>query len=166
MRALFLDRDGVLNNLVKNRPPWKLDEIKIYQDAKMIIKYAKSKNFLPIIVTNQPDAARGSITYKNLYEINSFISRKLGIGPSYVCDHAHDGICECRKPKIGLLLKAQKEYNIELNKSFLIGDREKDIIAGNKAECTTIFLSKKGCKLADYSVSNHKELLFLIKKLL
>ncbi len=166
MKALFLDRDGVLNKLINNRPPWEIKEVSLFPQAKIIIKIAKSKNYIPIIVTNQPDAARGSIDFKTLYKINSYISRKLGIGASYVCDHPYDGICECRKPKIGMLLEAQKKYKLNLEESWLIGDRKKDIIAGNTAQCTTISLSKENCEEANYSVPNHQELTLLLKKLL
>ena len=70
-RALFLDRDGVLNKLKINRPPWKIDEIEIYPESKTIIEIAKKNKYVPIVVTNQPDAERGNLSFENLYEIDT-----------------------------------------------------------------------------------------------
>ncbi len=165
-KALFLDRDGVLNKLVDNRPPWHKSEVIFYSAAKSILQIAISKNFLPIVVTNQPDAGRGKLSYENLHSINRFICEHLQIKLFYICDHPFDNICECRKPKPGMLLKASSENNIDLSESFLIGDREKDIQAGINAGCKTIFLSAKICDKANYNVINHKQLIFLLKDIL
>ncbi len=165
-RALFLDRDGILNKLVKNRPPWNIDEINIYPEASTIIEHIKKYSYIPIIVTNQPDAGRGKLTYEKLYQINDYISNILEIEYKYICPHPYDGMCNCRKPLPGMLLRAKEENNIDLHNSILIGDREKDIQAGRSAGCKTIFLSAEDCSFADYNVENHLELLLLIKKLI
>ena len=165
-KALFLDRDGVLNYLVSNRPPWSLSEIKIYDEAFEIISLAKQKSYIPIVITNQPDAGRGKLGFDDLENINNHIMRILGINHSYICMHPYDGMCNCRKPKIGSFLNAKQKHKINLEKSILIGDRDKDIIAGNNANCTTIKISNSSSPLANYNVSNHNELINLIKKLL
>ena len=164
-KGLFLDRDGVINKLVDNRPPWKISEIFIYEEIKDIINYSRSLDYIPIVITNQPDAARGDITYDLLNKINSSICKKLNLNNCYICDHPYDGVCECRKPKPGMILQASKDINIDLNKSYMIGDREKDIEAGRRAGCKTISISESQIA-ADYKVKNHNQLLKLLKKIL
>ncbi len=166
IKAVFLDRDGVLNKLVQNRPPWKENEIELFKESSTLIQLIKQKSYLPVVVTNQPDAARGSLEFNTLYKIHDYICNKLDISISYVCDHPYDGMCNCRKPKIGMLIKAKKEFNLDLKNSFLIGDREKDIVAGKNANCKTICIAQSRCIFADYNVGNHSELIFILKKLL
>ena len=162
-KALFLDRDGVINKLVDNRPPWKVSEISIYDGIQEIIEYSINQNFIPILITNQPDAGRGQISYELLYKINRKICNEVNLEKFYVCDHPYDGLCNCRKPKPGMLLKASEENNINLKKSFMIGDRDKDILAGKRAGCTTISLSKIDIG-ADFHAVSHFQLLNLLKK--
>tara|TARA_B100000886_G_scaffold95658_1_gene63431 strand:+ start:2789 stop:3313 length:525 start_codon:yes stop_codon:yes gene_type:complete len=163
-KALFLDRDGIINKLIDNRPPWNLDEIKIFNGIRDIIIFSEYLGYLPIVVTNQPDAGRGKLTYQLLHKINKIICKKVGIKKFYVCDHPYDGMCECRKPKPGMLLKAAKENSINLYESFMIGDRLKDIEAGKAAGCRTISLSKSNLG-ADFSISSHSEFLGLFNDL-
>ena len=164
-KALFLDRDGVLNKLVNDRPPWKLSEISIYYEMYEIIKLTKKYNYLPVVITNQPDAGRGKLEYSMLYKINEIICRKLDINNFYICDHPYDDMCECRKPKPGMIIKASLDLNINIKESILVGDREKDIKAGKTAGCKTIFLSNKKLNFANYNVLNHIELIYLLKKI-
>ena len=164
-KGLFLDRDGVINKLIDNRPPWRLSEIVIYEEIKSIIDYSKKLNFIPVVITNQPDAGRGKITYELLNKINNSICENLNLDNFYICDHPYDGLCECRKPKPGMLLRASKEINIDLNNSYMIGDRKKDIEAGKRAGCNTISISEFEIG-ADYRVQNHIELLILLRKIL
>ena len=164
-KAFFLDRDGILNKLVENRPPWKISEISLFNEAHEIIKIIKSKNYLPIVVTNQPDEARGKL-FVNTDSINQNICTKLELEHYYICKHPYDGICNCRKPKPGMLLKASKDLNIDISKSFLLGDRAKDIKAGESAGCLTILLrNKKICK-SNFHVYNNQELIYLLRNIL
>ena len=165
-KALFLDRDGVLNQLIQNRPPWLISEIKLYKEAKEIIKLAKTKNYIPIVISNQPDAGRGKLSYKKLNLINQRIMKNLSIDYFYICKHPYDGLCDCRKPKSGSFFKAKTEHNINLKNSFMIGDREKDIIAGHNAGCVTLKISKFDSGISDYVVSSHSELIILLNSLL
>ena len=165
-KALFLDRDGVLNKLYNNRPPWKISEIEIFSEAKEIIKIAKSKEFLPVIVSNQPDAARGHVSIHKIYKINQNICNQLNINNSYLCIHAYDNLCECRKPKPGMFFQAASEINIDLNKSYMVGDRLKDIVAGKKAGCKTIYLNDKRLHISDFNVNSHRSLINIIQLLL
>ena len=130
------------------------------------VKIAKMNGYIPIVVTNQPDSARGNLSLNSIYEINQNICNQLFIEKYYICPHGYDNLCECRKPKPGMLLKAAIENDLCISESFLIGDREKDIKAGNNAGCKTIFLNKRKTKMADYCVHNHNELIILINILL
>lgn len=163
-KAFFFDRDGVLNKSIRvnnevSRPPWDIKEIVIFKLAYELIKETKKLGYIPIVVTNQPDIGRGDITYEKAFKINKFIMDKLKIDKFYICPHGSDYECDCRKPKPGMLIKASKEYKIDLKKSIMVGDREKDILAGINAGCKTTFLGKKQTDLADYHVNNHADLL-------
>ena len=100
--------------------------------------------------------------------IQKNICDSLDIKISYKCIHPYDGLCECRKPKPGMIKTAEKEHLIELNKSFLIGDRIKDIQAGNAVRCKTIYLNNEAYyqSQSSYKVNNHKVLLELLDMLL
>lgn len=95
--------------------------------------------FLLIVVTNQPDVARGITTRETVETIHDYISICLPINDFYACFHEDKDGCNCRKPLPGSLLKAAKIHNIDLSKSYMVGDRRKDIEAGNRAGCKTIF---------------------------
>lgn len=164
-KGFFLDRDGILNKLFNGRPPWKLSEIIIFEEAYDLIKIIKEKNYLPIVVTNQPDEARG-VKYFDTEKVNDEICKKLNLKYSYICKHPIDGLCNCRKPKPGLLIKAYNEIPIDISKSFMLGDREKDIIAGKSFGCKTILLSSNIICKSDFYIRNHQELIPLLKKIL
>jgi D-glycero-D-manno-heptose 1,7-bisphosphate phosphatase len=161
IRAVFIDRDGVLIEALKidNKPKSikKLNEIKVIKDVKAGIKLLKKK-FKLIIVTNQPDVARKIITKKSVNEINNFLKKKLKIDYVLECFHDVKDKCKCRKPKSGLFIKAKKNWKIDLKKSYMIGDRKIDIIAGNNAGCKNFFIdyqyaekkpSKKYCEYVE-----------------
>ena len=93
-RALFLDRDGIINYLVDGRPPWHISEVRLYQGIRKIIQQANRMNYISIIVSNQPDYARNKISKEHVLEINSFIERKVGVYSSYLCLHGNDGECD------------------------------------------------------------------------
>jgi len=164
-KAFFLDRDGVLTKLVEDkRPPWAVDEVEFTDLAKPLLKRIFESSFLPIVVTNQPDAGRGSCRLEELKEVNQFIMKHLRIGVVYTCYHPYDGMCECRKPGAGMLRAASKDLDICLTDSILLGDRNKDIQAGKRAGCTTIRLGDDD-KDATYSCQNELEILELVDKL-
>ena len=169
-KALFLDRDGVLNKLIKKnnneyRPPWKIEEIIIFNNAYELIKKSKKLNLIPIVITNQPDIGRGDIPYENAFKINKIIMDSLKIDKFYICPHGTDHECNCRKPKPGMLLKAAKEYKINLDHSIMVGDRKKDVLAGREAGCKTIYLGKESIGIEDFHVKNHEELIKQILKI-
>ena len=143
-KAFFFDRDGILNkSLIINRKPYSpkfpSELVLNYQLVKFINKL-KKEGYLIIVVSNQPDIKSGKLTKFSLKIMNSIIKKYFNVDDIYICPHGKNDDCECRKPKPGMLLEASKKWNIELKKSFLIGDRWKDIAAGSIMNCTTIFI--------------------------
>jgi len=98
------------------------------------------EGYLLIVVTNQPDVARGTQTREVVESINQFLLDNLPIEKVYTCYHDNADGCDCRKPKPGLLLQAAREYDIDLNSSYMVGDRWSDIEAGNASGCKTIYI--------------------------
>jgi D-glycero-D-manno-heptose 1,7-bisphosphate phosphatase len=144
-KAVFLDRDGVLNNIIiKDGLPYspsKYEELKILPGVKDSIKKLKKMEFLCIMVTNQPDVARGKIEKEIVVKMNNYLSKTLDLDDTFVCFHDDVDKCKCRKPKPGLILEATQKWNINLSKSYMIGDRWKDIDAGALSGCKTIFIN-------------------------
>ena len=147
--ALFLDRDGVLNALVVKkdgtmRPPWDPAELQISLAAVEAFSDSCFERWTKVVVTNQPDIARGDLTSVNLDRINEIIAREIpSIDSIYVCPHDNNDNCLCRKPKPGLLTSAAHELDIELASSFMVGDRWVDIAAGKNAGTRTILVESE-----------------------
>jgi D-glycero-D-manno-heptose 1,7-bisphosphate phosphatase len=143
-KAVFVDRDGVLIRAprINDKPHSikKLEQLKILNGVNRGIKLIK-KNFKIIMITNQPDVYRKRTTIRDVKKINNFLKKKLKLNDVYVCYHDNFHKCNCRKPKPGMLLLAKKKWNIDLKKSFLIGDRSSDIVAGKKVGCTNFFIN-------------------------
>ncbi len=146
-KAVFLDRDGVINKAPLKRglptSPNTLDELEILPGVKKSIKKLKKLNFICLVVTNQPDVQRGKVNKDTVIKINNILKKETEFDDIFVCYHDDKDKCDCRKPKPGLLFQAKKKWNIDFTKSFMIGDRWKDIEAGEKAGCKTIFLDYK-----------------------
>ena len=169
-KAVFFDRDGTIikTKISKDNKPIaikNLKECKIFPSTKKIFEKLK-KNYLIFIITNQPDVARKKNLKKNVVEINRYLKNKLPIKRIYTC-YCENNKCKYRKPNIGMLKDAAKKYKIDLKKSFVIGDRWKDIKAGKKADCKTIFIDKKyNEKLKgrpNYSIKNLAQLKKIFK---
>jgi len=146
-RAVFLDRDGVVNRaFVYNgvpMPPRTLEEVEILFGVKESIVLLKQHDFEVVIVTNQPDVARGFVTLDSVTQINELIELHLGITHFYTCFHDDSDKCNCRKPEPGLILKAAQDLGIDLSHSSMIGDRWRDIAAGQSAGCECFFIDYK-----------------------
>jgi D-glycero-D-manno-heptose 1,7-bisphosphate phosphatase len=144
LRAVFLDRDGVLNRAVvrdgKPYPPAGLDELEILPDVAEALAALKCRGFLLLVVTNQPDVARGSQQRAVVESIHEALRAALPIDDFFVCYHDDGDACACRKPKPGLLLNAAAKYGLDLSACYLIGDRWRDIEAGQAAGCRTIWI--------------------------
>lgn len=173
-RAVFLDRDGVLNDItVRNGvpyPPYKAADVKILPGVAQAIEVFQKLQLLRIVVTNQPDIARGTQTASEVDAINQVLAGSLALDEFCVCPHDNADQCDCRKPKPGLLLKAAEKHGIDLQSSFLIGDRSSDILAGAAAGCRTFLIERayskaEWCK-PDYRVRDLAEAAELIRGLI
>jgi D-glycero-D-manno-heptose 1,7-bisphosphate phosphatase len=144
--AIFLDRDGVLNEPIirdyRPYPPASLQELRIYSEAGPALSLLKEAGFLLLVVTNQPDVARGAQTREMVNAINSAIGAVVPVDEFFVCWHDDSEGCDCRKPKPGLVLKSAAKYGIDLSRSFLIGDRWRDVDAGAAAGCRTVMIDR------------------------
>jgi D-glycero-D-manno-heptose 1,7-bisphosphate phosphatase len=140
----FLDRDGVINaSIIRGGLPFSpksLSDVKILPGVREAIDLLKANGYVPIVITNQPDIARESAPPTLVSDINEYIKNRTGIDHFYVCPHDNFDRCECRKPKPGLITKASKDLGLELDSSFLVGDRWKDIKAGQEAGIPTYFI--------------------------
>ncbi len=142
--AVFLDRDGVLNQAVvrggKPHPPASVAELRIAPQAVETIGRLRSAGFVLVGITNQPDVARGATERRAVEEINAAILAALPLDEILVCYHDDADRCACRKPEPGLVLEAADKYDLDLKASFVVGDRWKDVEAGRRAGCRTVFL--------------------------
>jgi D-glycero-D-manno-heptose 1,7-bisphosphate phosphatase len=142
--AVFLDRDGVLNDLRgagdASLPPRTLDEITIAREAPGETRRLRDAGFVLIVVTNQPDVARGTIDHGIALEITRSVMDALDLDDGYVCVHdGHDG-CDCRKPRPGMLLRAARDWRLDLDHCWMIGDRWVDIAAAEQAGARPVLL--------------------------
>lgn len=153
-KAVFLDRDGTLNEYVGfvTRP----EQIRLIPGVADALKQINDSEYLAIVVTNQPVIARGDCTLEELDTINNALETALGNEGAYIDDlfycphHPHRGFegerieykidCQCRKPKPGLLLRAAEKYNIDLKRSYMVGDSLNDLLAGANAGCKPVFI--------------------------
>ena len=157
-KAIFLDRDGTINKYVGFLR--KIDEMELLPGVPEAIKEINKSGYLALVVTNQPVIARGEVSFSELENIHNKMETLLGKEGAYIegiyfCPHhPHKGYegevvelkidCNCRKPKPGLLLKAAEDFNIDLEKSYMIGDSDSDVQAGEAAGCKSIKIKEGG----------------------
>ena len=145
-RAVFLDRDGVLNEAVvrngKPYPPEKVSDLQILPGTAEALARLKECEFLLLVVTNQPDVARGSQKRDTVEEIGRRLLAELPLDDIFTCYHDDADACDCRKPQPGLVTRAAQQYGIDLGRSYLAGDRWRDIDAGVNAGCKTIWIDR------------------------
>ena len=143
-RAVFVDRDGILNNAIvcegKPYPPSSVAEVQIPFGVAEGMMQLRNLGFLLIGVTNQPDVARGTATRETVEAINSYLKSELPLDEILVCFHDDSDGCSCRKPNPGLILDAAKYYGVNVSASYMVGDRWKDIEAGRRAGCATVWV--------------------------
>lgn len=143
-RAVFLDRDGVINRAVvrdgKPYPPDSLKDLEILPGVAAALARLRAAGFVNVIVTNQPDVATGKQRREAVEEIHEFLLSSCTVDAVKVCFHVDADNCACRKPKPGMLLEAANDLCIDLAKSFMIGDRWRDVAAGQAAGCKTFFI--------------------------
>ena len=145
-KVVFLDRDGVLNSTsVENGKPYAPTHYKdfhLFEETLPATVALKKAGFLLVVVTNQPDVGNGVTNCSEVKKMNEHLIEVLPIDKVKVCFHSQTDDCHCRKPRPGLLLETIKEYNIDPHRSFMIGDRWSDVLAGNAVNCSTIFLER------------------------
>ncbi len=154
-RAVFLDRDGVLNRAkVRNGKPYaprSLRDFRLLPNAGAAVGRLKDAGFLVIVVTNQPDIGNGLVDPAEVEAMNARLTDRVPVDGLMMCPHRQDEGCACRKPRPGMILEAARKWSIDLGASYLIGDRESDIVAGRTAGCSTILVDRRhgeGCRIA------------------
>lgn len=159
-KAVFIDRDGTLNEMVYDEThglldsPRRPEQVRLAKGAAEFLRGLKSAGFLTVVVTNQPGIAKGTMTLGELYAVNRKIARLLdGKHAEWddlcFCPHHPKGMkrafakkCGCRKPKPGMLIQAAKVHGVDLRNSWMVGDGLNDIQAGHAAGCRTILVTK------------------------
>jgi D-glycero-D-manno-heptose 1,7-bisphosphate phosphatase len=143
-RAIFLDRDGVLNRALvrdgKPYPPRELAEVEILPKVPEALLALKEAGFILITVSNQPDVARGTLSRETVDSINAYLGKQMAMDRFIMCYHDSGDDCTCRKPKPGMLQEGALEFNIDLSGSYMVGDRWRDVEAGKNAGCKTVFI--------------------------
>jgi transaldolase len=169
-RAVFLDRDGVLNRAMvrdgKPYPPESLAEVEILPGVVEGLRRLKEAGFVLIVVSNQPDVARGTTPQRTVEAINAHLAKCLPIDRFIMCYHDSSDGCDCRKPRPGMLFAGVREFDVDLTTSFIVGDRWRDVAAGIAAGCKTIFIDygydEKIPQTCDYRVSSTREAIMAI----
>lgn len=157
-RAVFLDRDGVLVKVIvrDGRPysPSRLAEMEILPGVREALERLRREGFLLIVVTNQPEVARGTLTADALEQMHRDLRQALPLDDIRVCLHDDADECACRKPKPGMILAAARRHGVDLRRSFLVGDRWRDIEAGRAAGCATVLIEQHYCERAPAAPPN------------
>jgi len=142
--AVFLDRDGVINRAFMRsgtpHPPASLEQCEILPRVPEALRALKAHGYARVVVTNQPDVARGISSRELVDSIHARLAGELDIDAILTCFHDSADACECRKPKPGLLLRAARDLGIDLSSSFMVGDRRQDVEAGRRAGCRTFWV--------------------------
>ncbi len=143
-RAVFLDRDGVITRAVvrdgRPYPPASVQELEVLPGVPEALARLKAAGFRLVVVTNQPDLARGTQRRDVVDEMHRRLAALLPIDQFCVCDHDDRDQCECRKPRPGLIVGAADDNGIDLSASYVVGDRWRDVEAGRRAGCTTVLI--------------------------
>jgi D-glycero-D-manno-heptose 1,7-bisphosphate phosphatase len=143
-KAVFLDRDGVINQTVVRRgaprAPQDLGEWRWIEGVHATLAALSARGYVLVVCTNQPDVSRGWQTREQVDEFHALITRELPVARIYACFHDNAAGCACRKPKPGMLLDACAELGIDPGQSSMVGDRAGDVEAGRAAGCRTILL--------------------------
>lgn len=170
-KCVFFDRDGVLNYslTINGRPfaPRNIDEFKIIPGSTHCVNSLGKMGYLIIVVTNQPDLSTGKISLEILNSFHEILLKTMQITEFFYCSHTDKDDCSCRKPKIGLLQKAIEKYDIDVSKSYFIGDRWRDVECAKNAYIKSIFIDygyeEKLIRDPDITVTNINQVLDHIK---
>ena len=142
--TVFLDRDGVLNRVIVRdgvtHPPAVVEEFEFLPGAVDAVRRLDASGFALVVVTNQPDVARGTQTREGVEALHEHLRGQLPMLEVLACFHDQDDDCACRKPKPGMLLEAVRLWRLDLARSFLVGDRWSDVRAGQAAGCRSVLV--------------------------
>jgi len=145
-RAVFLDRDGVINAAVvrdgKPYPPANLAALEVLPGVPEALQRLRDAGYVLVVVTNQPDVARGKTPRATIDEIHAHLKATLPLDAIYACFHDDAEKCACRKPAPGMLLDAARDLHLDLSQSFMVGDRWRDTDAGIAAGCRAVFINR------------------------
>lgn len=185
-KAVFLDRDGIINELIFNlktgeyESPLSENDLRIAPEVFDCLRILKKEGFLLFVVSNQPNCAKGKATLESLYRINRLLCKQMTendveFSDYFYCYHHPDGVvkgysgkCLCRKPEPYYLIEAQKKYGIDMGQSWFIGDQDSDVQCGQAAGVKTILVNeahsrkKRGESVPDYYVINLAEAVEII----
>lgn len=143
-RAVFLDRDGILNRAIvrggKPFAPLTPEDLEILPEAPSALARLKAAGYLLVCVTNQPEIARGALAQSTMDAMHTKLKAELPLDAICVCPHDDGEGCLCRKPKPGLLVAAARDLGIDLSRSYMIGDRWRDVDAAHAAGVTAVFV--------------------------
>ena len=146
MKSIFLDRDGVINvpTIMDAKPyaPRRFDKFTFYEGIEDLLSYLSAKDFLLIVVTNQPDIGNELVKLEEVEKMHNLLCESLPVTEVMVCPHSQLDECNCRKPQPGMIKTAIAKYNIDVRQSWLIGDRWSDILAGKLTGLQTIFIDR------------------------
>jgi D-glycero-D-manno-heptose 1,7-bisphosphate phosphatase len=145
--GVLLDRDGVVNDLVREgrhwRSPRSMDEFRYVPHIRGFLERVRRRGYRLAIVTNQPEVKRGLVSKETVELFHAKIARDLLIDDFFICWHDAADNCSCCKPKPGLVLEAARVLDLDLRSTFLVGDRAKDMQAARAAGCSGILLSNQ-----------------------
>jgi len=167
-KAVFFDRDGVINKVtIQNgipSSPREYRNFELVEGIADVLKQLKARNYVLIIVTNQPDIARGLLPMAECMKMHTFIRKTLSVDDIVLCPHDDEDECSCRKPKSGMLVSTAARWSIDLTQSFIIGDTWRDAAAGRAAGCSVIIVDKPYNKNvdSDYRIYNIRSALDII----
>jgi D,D-heptose 1,7-bisphosphate phosphatase len=148
-KAIILDRDGVINK--DTRYAHKIEDFELLEGTVEGLKKLQKEGYKLVIITNQAGIGRGYYTEEDFYNFNNYLIKKLKekgirIGKTYFCPHHPKENCDCRKPKPGMIKKAEKDFDLDLSKCWLIGDKLSDIKAGENAGCKSLLIDSEYVK--------------------
>lgn len=162
-RAVFLDRDGVLVREVvvdgEALAPVSLSAFRLVPDAAAQTLRLRQAGLRCLVFTNQPEVARGSLSTTTLDAMHRELRDAVAVDQIYVCPHQDGDGCACRKPGVGMLTTGAQDWEVQLDESFVIGDRWRDIEAGRAVGCFTILIDRpySACETADARVQTLAE---------